>query len=398
MRGAAEQYGYREFDGPFLESLELYAAKSSDELVKEQSFAFQDRGGDWITLRPELTPSLARMVAQKQRELSYPLRWWSFGPMWRYENTQKGRSREFFQWNVDLVGTRTPAADAELAAVAVGFLRMTGLSPADVQILVNDRRLVDSELAKLDIAPERRSEVSKLIDRRDKRKPAVWEAEAAGIGLNPAQIEGVYKLLADAKAWERSPELREFFAAAEALGAAEYLRYAPHIVRGLDYYTGTVFEAWDCQGEFRAILGGGHYDNLVAAVGGEPVGGVGFAMGDVVIGLVLAKFQRLPTAAELVPASALVTLFHQDLLVPTWQVASELRAAGIPVASYPHPDKLDKQFKYAERIGAVAAVVLGPDELAQGTAVVKDLRKREQRQVPRAEIAAAVRLCLHPQI
>jgi histidyl-tRNA synthetase len=128
------------------------------------------------------------------------------------------------------------------------------------------------------------------------------------------------------------------------------------------------------------------------------VGGVGFAMGDVVIGLVLAKFQRLPSSAELVPPSALVTLFNQDLLVPTWQVASELRAAGIPVASYPHPDKLDKQFKYAERIGAVAAVVLGPDELAQGTVVVKDLRRRAQRQVPRADIAVAVRSCLSSQV
>jgi histidyl-tRNA synthetase len=146
IREVSELFGYQEYDGPFLERIELYAAKSSDELVKEQAFTFQDRGGDYITLRPELTPSLARMIVERQRELAYPLRWWSFGPFWRYERPQRGRSREFFQWNIDLIGVNTPEADAELVAVCAAFFRQLGIRPDQVQILVNNRQLIRQEL------------------------------------------------------------------------------------------------------------------------------------------------------------------------------------------------------------------------------------------------------------
>ncbi len=178
MRRVSELFGYEEYDGPFLEYLELYAAKSGEELVREQAFVFQDRGGEWITLRPELTPSLARMVARKQRQLTYPLRWWSFGPMWRYERPQKGRSREFFQWNVDLIGANSPEADAELVAIGATFLREAGLHPEEVQILVNNRRLVDAQLERLNIPAEQRPAVLRLIDRRDKMPPQRWESYA----------------------------------------------------------------------------------------------------------------------------------------------------------------------------------------------------------------------------
>ena len=143
IRRVSESFGYQEYEGPFLESLDLYAAKSGDELVKKQSFAFTDRGGDWVTLRPELTPTLARMVAQRQRQLVFPLRWWSWGPMWRYEQPQKGRTREFFQWNIDLIGAQSPEADAELIAIGATFLSEMGLAPDHVQILVNNRRLIE---------------------------------------------------------------------------------------------------------------------------------------------------------------------------------------------------------------------------------------------------------------
>ena len=139
-RDVSESFGFQEYDGPFLETIELYAAKSGEELVKEQSFVFSDRGGNLITLRPELTPTLVRMVAQRQHQLTYPLRWWSFGPFWRYERPQKGRSREFFQWNIDLIGINSPEGDAELAAIIATFFRKTGLSPNQVTILINNRR------------------------------------------------------------------------------------------------------------------------------------------------------------------------------------------------------------------------------------------------------------------
>ncbi len=389
MRASSEAFGYQEYDGPFLEPLALYAAKSGEELVKEQAFVFPDRGGDLITLRPELTPTLARMVARRQNQLAFPVRWWSFGPFWRYEKPQKGRAREFFQWNIDMIGVNSPEADAELAAVGADFLKRVGLSPNEVKILVNNRRLMDEQLDSIGIAPERRKAVFRLIDRRDKLSPSAWEEYAAEIGLSAAQVSGLREMLAAENLWEQSEELVRFFEAAEALEAREYLKYAPYIIRGLDYYTGTVFEARDAEGEFRAILGGGRYDNLVADVGGKPVAGVGFAMGDMVITLVLEKYGRLP-ALNPQPAKVLVAVFDADHLLDAYRLASEVRGFGFPTATYPEPAKLGKQFKYADKIGARVVLLLGPDEIAQNTVAVKNLSTREQTSVPRPQLRSVL--------
>src|SRR5512134_647798 len=191
VRTASQSFGFQEWDGPFIEPIDLYAAKSGEELVKKQSFTFEDRGGDLVTLRPELTPSLARMIAAKQGELTFPVRWWSFGPFWRYEQPQKGRSREFFQWNLDLLGADSPEADAEMIAVAAAFLRLVGLSPDRAVILVNDRRLINSHLETLGISPEKRTEVLGLIDRRAKMDAINWDAYALEIGLTQSQLDGL---------------------------------------------------------------------------------------------------------------------------------------------------------------------------------------------------------------
>jgi len=393
MRAASEAFGYQEYDGPFLEPIALYAAKSGEELVKEQAFVFPDRSGDLITLRPELTPTLARMVAQKQGQLTFPLRWWSFGPFWRYERPQKGRAREFFQWNIDMLGVNSPEADAELAAVGAEFFRRVGISPDEVQILVNNRRLMDSRLDALGIPAEQRKAVFRLIDRREKMSASAWENYANEIGLSAAQQQGLKTLLDDENLWEQSEELVRFFQAADALGARPYLRYAPYIIRGLDYYTGTVFEARDRDGEFRAILGGGRYDNLVGDVGGRPLPGVGFAMGDMVITLVLEKYGRLPQLTTQ-PAPVLVTVFDAEHLNEAYRLAAEMRAQGFNTAVFPEPAKLGKQFKYADRIGAQIALVLGPDEIAQNTVAIKDLKSRQQDTVPRAQLPKTLRQIL----
>ncbi len=390
-RKVSEQFGYQEYDGPFLESVELYAAKSGEELVKEQSFVFPDRGGDLITLRPELTPSLARMVAQRQRQLAYPLRWWSWGPFWRYERPQKGRTREFFQWNIDLIGVDTPAADAEMVAIVATFLQECGLSSQQVKILVNNRSLMDDELSALDIPAELRPSVFRLIDRRDKLSFEQWRTYAQEIGLNETQFQGLQDLLADQNLWQKSPQMQRFFTILDALGFTPYEQYAPHIIRGLDYYTGVVFEVWDVDGEFRAILGGGRYDNLVADVGGDPLSAIGFAMGDLVVSLVLKKFNCLPEQLNTSPAPVLVTVFDADSLPASFQLSAELRQAGLKVACYPEAAKLGKQFKYGDRMGMQVAVVLGPDELAQGKAALKNLRSGEQISIERAAVADAIR-------
>jgi histidyl-tRNA synthetase len=390
IRRVSEIYGYQEYEGPYLEPLELYAAKSGEELVKEQSFCFTDRGGDWVTLRPELTPTLARMVAQRQRELVFPLHWWSFGPMWRYERPQKGRTREFFQWNIDLIGVASPEADAEMIAIGAAFFREAGLGAHQVQILVNNRRLINDELERLGIPPSQRPAVLRLIDRRDRMRPEEWVAYAQELGMGRAQIDGLVSMLKDGDLWRQSEELRRVFAAVEAFGVAEYVRFAPYVIRGLDYYTGTVFEAWDRDGEFRAILGGGRYDNLVADVGGDPLPGVGFAMGDVVVTLVLAKFGCIPSVDELARGPVLVTVFDEGTTQPALELAAELRRCGLRVACYPQADRLRKQLRYAARIRAPVAVIVGPDELAQDVVTVRDLRTRAQQTVGRTDAAETI--------
>jgi histidyl-tRNA synthetase len=391
MREASESFGYQEWDAPFLETLELYAAKSGEELVKEQAFTFEDRGGSQVTLRPELTPSLARMIAQKQRQLTYPLRWWSFGPFWRYERPQKGRSREFFQWNIDLLGPDSPEADAELIAVAVRFMRSVGLRPEQARVYVNNRQLMDSEFDKLGIPAESRLNVSNLVDRRSKMKDDVWQKYALENGLSQEQLDGLIALLENKELWEEWEDLRRLFAALEALGVSEYVEFDPNIVRGLLYYTGTVFEAFDLSGGVRrAILGGGRYDNLLADVGGDPLSAVGFAMGDVVIGIVLEESGILP-AFELSPAPVLVTIFSEDLQVESLKLSAELRVAGLAVTNYPEPAKIGKQFKFANKMRMKIALVLGADELASGQVAVKDLVNGEQVLVPRADVPEKVR-------
>ena len=384
-------FGYQEYDGPFLESIDLYAAKSGEELVKEQSFVFPDRGGDLITLRPELTPSLARMIAQRQGQLVFPLRWWSWGPFWRYERPQKGRTREFFQWNADLIGVDTPEADAENIALVASFFLRVGLTPDDVVILVNNRLLLDSQLTAAGILVEQKPMVSRWIDRRDKLSNADWEAYGGEIGLSPAQIDAMQVMLANQDLWQQSEQLVRLFAAAQAMGISAYLRYDPGIVRGLDYYTGTVFEAKEARGEIRrSILGGGRYDNLLADVGGDPLPATGFAMGDVVISLILESRGLVPARVGSYPAPVLVTVFDRERLSASIALAAALRQAGINTNLYPEIAKLPKQFKYADRLGIRLAAVIGPDEAAQGVVTVKNLADGSQTTVRLDQAPAAI--------
>jgi len=381
-RQVSQSFGYLEYDGPFIEPIELYASKSGDELVKEQSFVFEDRGGNLITLRPELTPTLARMIAQRQDQLTFPVRWWSFGPFWRYERPQKGRTREFFQWNIDLIGADSPAADAELIAVSVAFFQKIGLQSSNVQILVNSRQLMEAELSAISIPQGQLQQVFRLIDRLDKMNRSEWESYAAGIGLTEFQVAGLSRLLEDNQLWEKSADLCRLFQALDAIGVKDYVRFAPNVIRGLDYYTGTVFEAQAISGNLkRAILGGGRYDNLLADVGGDPIPAVGFAMGDLVITLVLEELRLIPSWVTISPTRVMVTVFDADYQLQSLRMASEIRKAGINVACYPQADKLSRQLKYADRSGFRFVILLGPDEISKNSVTIKDLQSRTQQTV-----------------
>lgn len=385
IREVSEAFGYQEYDGPFLESLELYAAKSGEELVKEQAYVFEDRGGSEIALRPELTPSLARMVAQQGKAVLLPLRWWSFGPFWRYERTQKGRSREFFQWNIDLIGFDSPAADAEVVAVGAQLLQSVGLTPEMIRIKINNRRLAEKKLGQLGVTGPLLPKTFQVIDRMDKLDSDEWTSYASDQGLDGAQIEGLQELMEQEDAWKDSQELVEFFEAAQALGVRDYLEYDAAIIRGLDYYTGTVYEARDVAGNHRAILGGGRYDDLVSAVGGDQVSATGFAMGDVVFQLVIEENGVMPKLRPN-PANFFVTTFDENSIAETLLLTAELRAAGFRTEWYPEPVRLPRQFKYADRQDIPYTLILGPEEIQANNVAVKDMRTGEQVSVARDDL------------
>ncbi|MCJ7565975.1 MAG: histidine--tRNA ligase [Anaerolineales bacterium] len=390
IREASEQFGYQEYDGPFLERLELYAAKSGDELVKEQSYVFSDRSGSMIALRPELTPSLARMVAQRGKGLALPLRWWSFGPFWRYERKQKGRSREFFQWNIDLLGVDSPEADAELVAIAATLFRNVGLTPDMIRIKVNNRRLAEKQLLNIGIQGSLLPKTFRLIDRQDRMTPDAWKSYALESGLNEDQYAGLMKVLEDLEAWKSSPEMLQYFEAANAFGAGEYLDYDPTIIRGLDYYTGTVYEARDVKGNHRSILGGGRYDDLVSVVGGDPIPATGFAMGDVVFGLVLDENGIKPDL-RVCPTDILITTFEEGSESASIQMATELRKAGYRVEWYPEPVRLQRQLRYADRNKILLAIIVGPDEMETGKVSLKNMVSGEQDTFARSDLLSRIK-------
>jgi len=394
LRLASESFGYQEYEAPLLETIDLYAAKSGEELVKEQSYVFIDRSGEFITLRPELTPSLARMIAQKQNELIFPVRWWSFGPFWRYERPQKGRSREFFQWNIDLLGVNSPEADAELIAVAVTFFRLVGLQPEKTRILVNDRQLMENQFDRLGFSKTMRPVISSLVDRRAKMEPQKWDEAALEEGVDRKQLSGLKAVLDDKDLWRGSENLTRLFDAIRMLGVEDYVSFDANVVRGLLYYTSTVFEAFDTSGSVRrSILGGGRYDNLLSDVGGQPMPATGFAMGDVVVSLVLAENGLVP---DFDPTSAkiLVTVFSPELLDASLNLAAELRQAGMQVILYPEPARMNKQFKYADRMKLRWVLILGSEEVEDKRVSVKDLEQGIQEAVARDRIVEYLRKTL----
>ncbi|MES0343517.1 MAG: ATP phosphoribosyltransferase regulatory subunit, partial [Anaerolineales bacterium] len=317
-------------------------------------------------------------------------RWWSFGPFWRYERKQKGRSREFFQWNIDLVGVGTPEADAELVAVAVTLFRNIGLTADMIRIKVNNRRLAEKQLQKIRIQGELLPVTFRLIDRQDRMTPDAWKSYALESGLKEEQFTGLMKMLKDLDAWKTSPEMLQYFKAAEALGADEYLDYDPTIIRGLDYYTGTVYEARDVKGNHRSILGGGRYDDLVSVVGGNPIPGTGFAMGDVVFGLVLDENGIKPDL-RVSPTDILITTFEEGGESSSIQISTELRDAGYRVEWYPEPVRLQRQFKYADRNEIPLVIIIGPDEIESDKVSLKDMVSGEQVSFDRSDLLTRIR-------
>jgi len=375
MRKTSKLFGYEEYEGPTLEPIEIYTAKSDEELIKNQTFVLKDKNDKSLAMRPELTPTLARMVAAKQNELIFPLRWFSIGPRWRYEQPQKGRYREFWQWDIDLIGETSLKADAEIIAVACNFLKNLGLTPKEVVIKINNRRFLQEKLKAIKISSNKINPVYKAIDKKDKMTANDWENYLREIVGNEKQAKDLKSILEE-KVFGNFQELSELFALLKKFGVEEYIEFDPTIVRGLDYYTGTVFEVRDKEGEFRTIIGGGRYDNLVGLFGDKKIPGVGFAAGDATLEEVLKKFSKMPKIEN--NNKILVTVFNESLFNDSLTVSQKLKEKKISNELYLNPDKLNKQIKYADKKGIKYVIILGPDEVKDKKVTIKDLTTGRQ--------------------
>ena len=368
-RRIVRRYAVQEYDGPPLEPRELYTQKSGDEIVG-QLFEFVDKGGRAVAMRPEMTPTFARMVGARAQTLRKPVRWFSMPQLFRYERTQKGRLREHFQLNVDIVGEADVLADAELLSVAVEIMAAFGLTARDVRARVSDRRLLNGLLAHLAIDEPTWAAVYAVLDKLERQPQELSADKLAAAGLPPATVDAIlgFATLDFATLQSRygeAPEVAphvarfaQYVAQCDALGIGEWLRFDLTIVRGLAYYTGIVFELFDNVGEFRAICGGGRYDNLLKSLGGTDLPALGFGMGDVVLGELLKA--RGLTKAPSTAVAVWVAQAPDSSSYPTamLQTAARLRADGHAVEFALREQRMEKQLEAARKAGSLAMIVV----------------------------------------
>jgi histidyl-tRNA synthetase len=384
-RSVAGRYGFREYDGPPLEPLELYTTKSGDEIVG-QLYNFTDKGDRAVALRPEMTPTLARMVAAHARSYRKPIKWFAIPQLFRYERQQKGRLREHFQLNADIFGETDPAADAELIALLIDSLRALKLTAADFVVRLSSRNawheFFERGMRSAERGLEQEYEFYQIIDKLEREDPAQSDSRLQALGIS---LKAVNEFIAAAKP---TIELDSILNNLTARGLVEFVKIDYNVIRGLAYYTGVVFEAFDKQGEFRAIAGGGRYDNLVKTVSGGKVEmpGLGFGMGDVVLTELLNARGLLPALKARLHAFCLIE--DETLRLASLQLIQDLREAGLTV-DYPFvPTKPDKQFKRALELNAAFTVKLERSSHGELARKVKNLNTREERVVDARSVPA----------
>ena len=377
FRAAGEAAGFRQYDACVVESYELLARKAGEE-VGEQIYHFFDKSERHLALRAEMTPTLARMVAQRQKELSFPLKWTTIAQCFRYERMTKGRKREHYQWNLDIIGEDSVLAEAEVIGAACDALRRMGLSSSDFKVHVSSRKFLGELLANSGIATDRHAQVFLALDKRGKMPDAEIAAMLKDGGLSDAEIEATFAIM-ETKDYSACPELVELFRLAEIAGFSDCLEFDISVIRGLSYYTGVVFECFDTKGEFRAIFGGGRYDNLLTTIGGEPTSAVGLGFGDVVVTeLLKARLGEDAAAARKGVAIGFMFPEQRDAAV---SLAAHLRKTGECVDLALRSQKPKKFFSHAAESGAAQAVFLGPDDVEKGVARMKDLSTREEPEI-----------------
>ncbi len=386
-RAVAERYGFVEYDGPPLEPLDLYVRKSGEEIVG-QLYQFTDQGGREVALRPEMTPSFARMVGARARGLPKPIRWYSIPQLFRYERPQKGRLREHFQLNMDIVGASGELADSEIVAAAIDILRAFGLGEDDFVVRISDRCLVGALLGVHDIRGEAQSLAFAALDKlgRESDEWVLGRLQDAGasetgarrlLDLAELDLAGLLAEVGDEPgAREAVDSLERVFDNLDAFGLGGFLQFDLSLVRGLAYYTGTVFELWDRKGEFRAICGGGRYDQLLNAVGGPDLPALGFGMGDVVLGELLQARGLAPDPRSAVDDYVVCVTPEQKTLA--LHLAHGLRDRGRRVAYDFESRSVGRQLKVANQSGAERAIIVGPEEAASNEALIRTMATGEQ--------------------
>lgn len=394
-RETARQFGFDEYDTCVLESEELYIRKAGDEIT-EQLYNFEDKGGRRLALRPEMTPSLARLILQRQRSLTFPLKWFSIPQCFRYERMMRGRKREHYQWNLDLVGQKENLADVEVISALLSSVEKAGLFASDVELRLNDREILNGLLAKLEVPPRLHTPVMVIIDKKDKVAPEALEQLLREQGLTKSQVAGINRFFAAAakglpavrrnlgKYASATSGLEELVKLLERAGLGSYLVVDCTVVRGLSYYTGTVFELRDRGGKFRSICGGGRYDNLLSAYGGDDIPAVGFGFGDVVILELLASLGRLPLLGDKLDYA--VIPFSRREAEQAIEIGRHLRKAGYRVDIDFSFRKLKRSLTRADAIGAKEAVLLLPEEVERGEVKIRNMSSRSERLVRISEL------------
>ncbi len=401
IRNVLETSAFDEYNGPMLESLDLYAAKSGEEIANEQTYNFIDRGERHLAIRPEMTPTVARMVAGKMGELNFPLKWFSIPNMYRYERPQRGRLREFWQINVDIFGCDTFEADLECIVSAINILKAYGADASMFTVHINNRRFFNDVVAAIaGTDAEGSKRVSKVIDRKNKIPRDAYERELLELGLNEAQIEKIDALYhmdvkeATALCPESvgAQELISLFDALEKSGLLPYCVFDFGIIRGLDYYTGTVFEVFDNAPENnRAMFGGGRYDNLVGLfVKNAKISGVGYGMGDVTLENFLFTHNLVPETFGS-GVKVLVTRFDDVPYEKYLAIVDELRQAGIVASPYLGTKKFGKQIDFAVKEDYSHVIIMGGDEAAKNVVRIKNLGTREEQECSLADAIALLK-------
>ena len=397
IRSALELASYEEYNGPMLESLDMYIAKSGEEIATKQTYNFADRGGRMVAIRPEMTPSVARIVAAKLGELNYPLKWFSIPNMYRYERPQHGRLREFWQLNVDIFGCDTYEADLDVIESAISVMRSFGADETMFKVRINNRRFFNDVIAAVcNTDAEGAKKVSKVVDRKGKVERESYEKDLFELGLNSDQIAkidalytmNVHEATALCPDSVGSQELVSLFEMLERTGLDKYCVFDFGIIRGLDYYTGTVFEVFDEAPENnRAMFGGGRYDNLVGMFAkNAKISGVGYGMGDVTLEDFLRTHDLIPDIYKS-GVKVLVTRFDDVPYEKYLELAQSLRELGVTASVYVGSRKFGKQIDYAVKGHYSHVLIMGASEAESGTVKVKNLETREESTLALSELA-----------